>query len=289
VLYIIARWNVVDTCAFRNASALRSRFLKKLREEAANFGCWFADDAGLTAYEYTLALNDPRAATFTKQDGEGGSTDHWYQTGNLRIKAMLHADGRVRVLDSTRGPEWVSEYSEFEVRVNDIAIPKSARRRSFGMGYGQYVADRSDIRATRTVYAPFGSRGDVPALIIEYTFVNSGATSRNVAAREPWDATISPPNVVLTQAVSPGSADSERDAFMAQFDQSANFEPARSAITLDTFLRFDVPSGIAEWRVELPAGARALIRERRNSSRARASTRAERGFPKAARPFARPW
>jgi hypothetical protein len=86
-----------------------------------------------------------------------------------------------------------------------------------------------------------------------------------------------------------GVADSERDAFMAQFDQSANFEPARSAITLDTFLRFDVPSGIAEWRVELPAGARALIRERRNSSRARASTRAERGFPKAARPFARPW
>ncbi|RYG85612.1 hypothetical protein EON77_05230, partial [bacterium] len=201
---------------------------------SGHFGCWFTDEAGLPAYEYTVAEGSPRAATFTKRDGEGGSTDQYHAIGNLRIKAMVHADGRVRVFDPTRGPKWVSDYSEFEVKARGRAFPKRAYRRIFGAGYGAFVADDGGLRVTRTVFAPMGEHEDTPALVVEYALANTGRDAVDVEVRELWDAEVHPVDIDITHALRPDGVDARRAASMASFLQTPRYDAARRAVVVTT-------------------------------------------------------
>ena len=199
---------------------------------SGTFGCWITDERGLPAYEYTLEKGDPRGNAFSTRDKPDFSNDHYHQVGNTRIKAMVHADGRVRFLDGTRGQKWVSEYSESTLTIAGTPIPPEKRRLVFGMGYAKTIAEHLGVRATRTVFAPAGARADEPVLFVEHVVENTGKDERDVELAELWDATMHPLNLALTYAILPDASDQQRRKFIQQFEQVVTFD--RGALLADT-------------------------------------------------------
>ena len=197
-----------------------------------HFGCWFTDEAGLPAYEYTA----PPAGMpyFTRRDGAGGATDTWHQIGNYRLTASAHADGRIRVFDGTRGGKWVSPFSEYAVTAPGVSMPTAARRLVFGTGYVRSAERVGDLASQRTVFAPFG---DKPMLVIEHTLQNHGAAPAEASVTETWDAGMEQILVGLTYGSAPAGADTARRQFMGRFEQRASFDLKTNAISVRTHLK----------------------------------------------------
>ena len=125
-----------------------------------SFGTWITDKYGLPAYKYTCnQFKDPKAKTQTTY---GFSIDHFHQIGNDSITATVHNGGYVQVLESSRGYQWLTYYSEKKKKFgggialfqlndkiwSDLFEENSNKHlsfdRIFGMGYNEKITSIND-------------------------------------------------------------------------------------------------------------------------------------------------
>jgi len=163
------------------------------------FGRWTKDAHGLPAYEYTMALDDPRAAWDPALLPQ--TSLHWHHLGNDRVNANAYNNETVKMFYGESGAMWLNEYQPEEgahaggfgwvIYGNTVLVdrdeyaPEGAMwERTFGTGYFRKRLGVPGMKMERTVFAP---AGDLPALVSELTLKNLSGATQEITVIEYWD------------------------------------------------------------------------------------------------------
>ncbi|HOO56144.1 MAG TPA: hypothetical protein PLN69_04925 [bacterium] len=159
-------------------------------------GRWIEDSFGLPAYEYTCDQDlEPAASVFTTC---GNSNLHWHQLGNDRLNAIATNRGDIRIIESSRGLQWLNFYDrerlcpgagiavvdDGEIMWADLysgGCVRDGYRRIFGCGYFRKIKKHNGLRIDHRIIFPFG---DDPVCVAEMTISNMTGPARWVSAYE---------------------------------------------------------------------------------------------------------
>lgn len=223
------------------------------------FGRWIVDEAGLPAYEYTLAQErDDRALWFNTEKAEW--RHHWAAFGNHRINATASNDGLIEVTTQDRGVEhlnkvdeqrgwygggysYVDDGEEVWATAYRHRPEGATTRRVFGMGYARAETRYRGVSVDRVTLAPWG---DAPYLIDEVRLTNLESEDKALSHVEVFDVARRPIEInwlVSGDPVSaaPGTARDLRDQQNARFDEAVSYDASARALVLRRSHATDAP------------------------------------------------